>query len=38
VLATTAPPLVITAAAGLALFAALAGWISWQSSLILVGY
>nr|WP_296752473.1 hypothetical protein [Thioalkalivibrio sp.] len=38
VLATTAPPLVITAAAGLALFAALAAWISWQSNLILLGY
>ena len=38
VLAAAAPPLVITAAAGLTLFAALAAWITWQSNLILIGY
>ena len=38
VLAAAAPPLVITAAAGLTLFAALAAWITSQSNLILIGY
>jgi hypothetical protein len=38
VLARSAPPLVVTAAAGLALVAALTAWISWQSNLILLGY
>lgn len=38
VLARAAPPLVLIAAAGLASFAALAAWISWQSNLILLGY
>jgi len=38
VLARSAPPLVLTASAGLALFAALSAWLSWQSNLILLGY
>ena len=38
VLDRSAPPLVITASAGLGLFAVLAAWLSWQSNLILLGY
>ncbi len=38
VLATTAPKLVITAAAGFSFFALLTAWIIWQSNLILLGY
>lgn len=33
-----APPLVITASAGLGLFGLLVAWLSWQSNLILLGY
>lgn len=38
VLGTSAPPLVLTAAGALAVFAVMAVWISWQSNLILLGY
>ncbi len=34
----SAPPLVLAATVGLVLFAAVSGWLSWQSNLILLGY